>query len=57
MLGASSADLDIAGIAKAAILATSPTDDVHASASYRTRVGAVMAERALTSAIKGASNG
>jgi carbon-monoxide dehydrogenase medium subunit len=51
-------DLDnLAQIATIAVGAASPTDDVHASARYRAKVGAVMVERSLRSAIGEASRG
>jgi carbon-monoxide dehydrogenase medium subunit len=57
MLGSQPAELDTAEIAEMAVAATDPTDDVHASANYRKRVGAVMAERALAAALKEATRG
>ena len=48
---------DLAEIATIAVAAASPTDDVHASARYRSKVGAVMVERSLRSAIEEATRG
>jgi aerobic carbon-monoxide dehydrogenase medium subunit len=51
-------DLDnLAEIATIAVAAASPTDDVHASAGYRSKVGAVMVERSLRAAIEEAGRG
>ena len=51
-------DLDnLAEIATIAVGAASPTDDVHASAGYRSKVGAVMVERSLRAAIEEAARG
>lgn len=57
LVGQTPDDLDAAEIAALAIAATAPSGDVHASAAYRNRVGAVMVERALTAAMKEAANG
>jgi carbon-monoxide dehydrogenase medium subunit len=48
---------NLAEIAAIAVAAASPTDDVHASARYRSNVGAVMVERSLRSAIEEATRG
>ncbi len=57
LVGASP-DLDeLDEIATIAVGATNPTADVHASARYRSRVGAVMVERALRAAIEEATRG
>jgi aerobic carbon-monoxide dehydrogenase medium subunit len=48
---------DLAEIAAIAVAAANPTDDVHASARYRSKVGAVMVERSLRSAIEEATRG
>jgi carbon-monoxide dehydrogenase medium subunit len=48
---------DLAEIAAIAVATASPTDDVHASARYRSKVGAVMVERSLRSAIEEATRG
>lgn len=50
-------DVDVKEAAALAVGATEPTGDVHASAAYRRRVGEVMVERALTSAMKEAARG
>jgi carbon-monoxide dehydrogenase medium subunit len=48
---------DLSEIASIAIATTNPTGDVHASARYRSQVGAVMVARALRSAIEEATRG
>ena len=48
---------DIVEIARLAVGDTSPTADVHASAEYRTHVGAHLVERALDRALGGARRG
>jgi carbon-monoxide dehydrogenase medium subunit len=48
---------DLSEVAALAVAASNPTDDVHASARYRSKVGAVMVARALRSAIEEATHG
>jgi aerobic carbon-monoxide dehydrogenase medium subunit len=48
---------DLAEIAAIAVATANPTDDVHASARYRSKVGAVMVERSLRVAIEEATRG
>ena len=43
-------DLDVAAIGRLALAGSEPTDDIHASASYRRRVGAVVVARAVAEA-------
>jgi carbon-monoxide dehydrogenase medium subunit len=50
-VGELAGELDLAELAALAIEATSPTDDVHASARYRRQVGAVLVRRAFGSAV------
>jgi aerobic carbon-monoxide dehydrogenase medium subunit len=57
LVGAGPEVANLAEIATIAVGAASPTDDVHASARYRSRVGAVMVERSLRSAIEEAARG
>jgi aerobic carbon-monoxide dehydrogenase medium subunit len=57
LVGARPEVANLAEIATIAVGAASPTDDVHASARYRSRVGAVMVERSLRSAIEEAARG
>jgi carbon-monoxide dehydrogenase medium subunit len=57
LVGASPDLDDLNEIATIAVAATNPTDDVHASARYRSQVGAVMVARALRSAVEEATRG
>ena len=57
LIGQMPNDVDVTEVAALAVEATAPSGDVHASAAYRRRVGAVMAERALTSAMKEGARG
>ena len=45
-------DLDEAGIGRLALAGSEPTDDIHASALYRRRVGAVIVARAVAAAAR-----
>jgi CO/xanthine dehydrogenase FAD-binding subunit len=56
LTGASVDTLDLAEIGKLAVADTDPPADVHAGSRYRKKVGATMVERALSEAIKEASN-
>ena len=57
LIGQMPDDVDATEVAALAVAATAPRGDVPASAAYRRRVGAVMVERALTSAMKEAAHG
>jgi aerobic carbon-monoxide dehydrogenase medium subunit len=57
LVGARPDSDDLVEIAAIAVSAANPTDDVHASGDYRSKVGAVMVERSLRSAIEEASRG
>ena len=46
-----------AEIATLAVASSDPTDDVHASARYRRKVGAVMVQQALSKALASAAAG
>jgi aerobic carbon-monoxide dehydrogenase medium subunit len=56
LTGASVDTLDLAEMGRLAVADTDPPADVHAGSRYRTKVGATMVERALSEAIKEASN-
>jgi CO/xanthine dehydrogenase FAD-binding subunit len=56
LTGASADSLDLAEISRIAVADTDPPADVHAGGRYRKKVGATMVERALSQAIKEASN-
>jgi carbon-monoxide dehydrogenase medium subunit len=56
LTGASVDSLDLAEISRIAVADTDPPADVHAGGRYRKKVGATMVERALSEAIKEASN-
>ena len=56
LVGSTVATVDLTALAQLAVEATSPTDDVHASSAYRRTVSAVLAERALDSALQEASH-
>jgi carbon-monoxide dehydrogenase medium subunit len=45
-------DLDEADLGRLAVAGSAPTDDIHASASYRRRVGAVVVARAVSEAAR-----
>lgn len=47
---AGACDLDAAAVGRLALAGSEPTDDIHASASYRRRVGAVVVARAVAEA-------
>ena len=49
-------EVELADVARLAVRDTEPPDDVHASAAYRTRVGAHLVERALTRAFEEATS-
>jgi carbon-monoxide dehydrogenase medium subunit len=55
--GSSSTELDLREIGQLAVADTDPSPDVHASAEYRTHVGAHLAERALDRALGEARRG
>jgi len=52
LLGASARDLDLEAVGQAAIADMEPNDDVHASADYRRKVGAVLVGRVLGRALE-----
>ena len=56
LTGSSAADVDLEEVGRAATAETDPPDDIHASAAYRRKVGAVMVVRALRAAIEEARN-
>ena len=49
---ADSRDLDAADIGRLALAGSEPIDDIHASASYRRRVGALVVDRAVAAATR-----
>jgi carbon-monoxide dehydrogenase medium subunit len=51
LVGSSTGSVDLEAVAQAAVGATEPSDDVHASAANRRRIGAHLVERALRQAI------
>ncbi len=53
-MGASTGSVDVEAAARAAVAGTDPSDDVHASAANRRRIGAALVERALRQAIANA---
>ena len=57
LVGRRPEEIDLAETGQLAASAASPTDDVHASANYRTKVGAVLVARALATALKEAARG
>jgi carbon-monoxide dehydrogenase medium subunit len=57
LVGQQPEQIDFTETGRLAVAAANPTDDVHASAKYRTNVGAVLVERALASALKEAARG
>jgi carbon-monoxide dehydrogenase medium subunit len=56
LVGQTAPDVDFTEIARLAVRATEPPDDVHATAAYRRRVGLHLVERVLTRALKEATN-
>jgi aerobic carbon-monoxide dehydrogenase medium subunit len=56
LAGRTAAVSDLAEIARIAVGATDPPDDVHASAGYRRRIGAHLVERVLTRALEEATS-
>jgi carbon-monoxide dehydrogenase medium subunit len=54
LVGASTGSVDVEAAAQAAVAGTDPSDDVHASAANRRRIGAALVERALRQAIANA---
>jgi carbon-monoxide dehydrogenase medium subunit len=54
LVGAGTGSIDVEEVARAAVGATEPTDDVHASAANRRRIGTALVERALRQAIANA---
>jgi carbon-monoxide dehydrogenase medium subunit len=52
LVGQSGADTDLSEIAQMAVHATDPPDDVHATATYRKRVGVHLVERVLNRAFE-----
>jgi len=57
LAGSSVGDMDLEEVGRTAAGATEPPDDIHASASYRRKVGGVVVARALRKAIEEASGG
>lgn len=57
LLGNGPDAIDVTEVGRLAVTAANPTDDVHASAKYRSTVGAVLVERALVSALEEAARG
>jgi aerobic carbon-monoxide dehydrogenase medium subunit len=57
MTGTAIADLDLEEVGRTAASQTDPPDDIHASAAYRSKVGAVVVARALRRAVEEASSG
>jgi carbon-monoxide dehydrogenase medium subunit len=55
--GSTAGAADLAEVARLAVEACSPSDDVHASAEYRTHVGAHLVQRALDRALGEARSG
>ena len=49
---AETGDLDEAEVGRLALAGAEPTDDIHASATYRRRVGAVIVARAVAKAAR-----
>ncbi len=56
LAGRSPADTDIAKIARMAVAATDPPDDVHATSAYRARVGVSLVERVVRRALEEATS-
>ena len=56
LLGQAAADADLSEIAQIAVRATDPPDDVHATATYRRRIGVHLVERVLARAFEEATN-
>jgi carbon-monoxide dehydrogenase medium subunit len=54
LVGTSTGSVDVEAAGQAAVAATDPSDDVHASAANRRRIGAHLVERALRQAIANA---
>jgi carbon-monoxide dehydrogenase medium subunit len=57
MTGRAIADLDLEDVGRTAASQTDPPGDIHASAAYRSNVGAVVVARALRRAVEEASSG
>ena len=52
LVGASVDALEVDAIGRAAVIDTSPTDDIHATAEYRRAVGAYLVGRAIAAAVE-----
>jgi carbon-monoxide dehydrogenase medium subunit len=57
LVGSSPDDVELGEIGRIAVAELDPPDDIHASGTYRRRVGAVMVERVLRQAIEEAGGG
>jgi carbon-monoxide dehydrogenase medium subunit len=57
LAGRSCGDVDLDEVGQTAAASTDPPEDIHASATYRRKVGGVVVARALRRAIEEASNG
>jgi len=57
LTGSSAGDVDVEEVGRTAAAATEPPDDIHASAAYRRKVGAVVVARALRTALEEARSG
>src|SRR5207302_9288099 len=57
LTGSAIDSIDVADLGRTAASGTEPPDDIHASAAYRRRVGAVVVARALRRAIEEARGG
>ena len=57
LIGVSADAVDLEAVARQAVEATSPGDDVHASAKYRTRIATSLAQEAIRKAMEEARNG
>ena len=58
VVGVAATDVDAAELGRAAVSSLTPVpSDLHASADYRTRVGATLVERAWTKAVAEALDG
>jgi aerobic carbon-monoxide dehydrogenase medium subunit len=56
LIGHAPRDVDLADVARMAVAATQPPDDVHATAAYRARIGVHLVERVLTRAFEEATS-
>lgn len=57
IVGSSAADIDTTEIAALAVGSLEPTDDIHATAAYRTRVARSLTQQALNTSLEEATHG